>query len=211
LPVEKLYLYGSVAHGRPTLKSYYDFLIVLDVDNQTLEEEITDKYHKIDLKLSRPIHTIPTYLYGFSRRILQPTEMEFYVHNYGKLLFDSGKLYTVKAKTFTTYAGIKDQYKFMKQCVSLSQANQAVMDTVFVLLLKLYTVKKAHMRIELQLQDYISFVRLFSDNEANKYINNYVQLRPQCNLNEMGSLCRDFENFIYSFRQEPNRAEIITI
>lgn len=83
-----LYLYGSVAHGMPTQKSDYDFLMVLDVDNQRYEE-VTQKYHKIDLQLSRPIHTILSYLYGFNRRASQPTEMEFYVHNYGKLLFDS--------------------------------------------------------------------------------------------------------------------------
>lgn len=182
--------------------------MVLDVDNQTLEEEISNKYHKIDLELSRPIHTTPTYLYGFSRRASQPTEMEFYVHNYGKLLFDSGKSYTVKAKTFTTYAAIKDQYKFMMQCVSLSQANQAVMDTVFDLLLQLYMVKKAHMPVDLQLQDYISFVRLFSDNEANEYIDKYVQLRLQGDMKEMASLCHTFENFVFSLRQEPNKAKI---
>jgi len=151
----------------------------------------------------------PTYLYGFSRRASQPTEMEFYVHNYGRLLFDSGKSYTVKAKTFTTYAGVKDQYKYMMHCVSFSQANQAVMDTAFVLLLQLYTLKKAHMPIDLQLHDYIPFARLFSDDETNEYIDKYVQLRLQDNIKEMASLCRNFESYVFSISREPNKVDIL--
>lgn len=78
------------------------------------------------------------------------------------------------------------------------------MDTAFTELLKLYTVKKSQMPLELQFSQYIDFVKLFSDNHANAYINKYVKLRKQCKLAEMVDLYCNFEDFVYTFRQEPN-------
>jgi hypothetical protein len=96
------------------------------------------------------------------------------------------------------------------QNVDLSHENQVVMDTIFVLLLQLYTVKKAQMPIDLQLEDYISFVRLFSNHEETECIDKYIQLRFQGKIQEMAQICGTFEKVVFSLHQEPNKAEIIT-
>lgn len=207
LPIEKLFLFGSTVYGHPNKNSDYDFLLVIDCDREYIDE-VLKAYQQIKGVFSRSVHTLPTPLSGFDKRASQPTDIEFYIYNYGILLFDSGKSATVKALTPTVYSAAKDNYDFLESCTSLTP-DLSIIEVYLNTLLKLYACKKAYSPLDdyTKNKDMISYVLLFADDTVKAVIAKYMRLCSDKNkMNILAKLITDFADYVLSLKKDKNVA-----
>lgn len=205
LPIEKLYFYGSTVYGYPNEKSDYDFMLVLDCD-ETRIDEVVEAYHQIEGMFSRSVHTLPTPLYGFAKRASQPTDMEFYVCNYGVLLFDSEKSATVKAITHTVYSAIKDNYDFLKSNTYLKY-DLSIITVYLKALLRLYATKRAYSPLDedVGINDLTNYVSLFADDLVKTTIAKYNKLiMDRQNIDTLAKLITEFSAYVLSLKNDKN-------
>lgn len=170
-PINKVYVYDDYAWGKQQTKNKCDVVMLLDIRLKDLDQyvELLEKYNKLYTNIQFKISS----LCQFERRKKASTEIEYYIYNYGILVYDDKRLTNISEKLVTNYGFEMDNYKYLDRYIHIYEET---IDPSLCSLLKIYSLKQGFFYYNeiYNLEHYIQFIRLITDKNDN--INNLIDM-----------------------------------
>ena len=196
LKIEKAYVWGEGFWGKDDKKQRKEAYCFLVDERLKTIDKIFDKVHEYNNE-----HDCGQILFWslcqFEKRKQSKGELDYYIANYGYLVYDSKKDVDVDEKIkVTNYAGVMDYYRFAKKHL-ISNRNDVWMEK----LLELYIAKIGYFFEErlLELNELVEYVRyISSDKTIENLIKKYLKEKDD---KQKVEICKEFEKYLKTVKQ----------
>lgn len=198
LKIEKVYLMDEYAWGKDDSTPSFCFLSdvrVRDVDN--VFNNVKEYAWKANMNI------LVWSMCQFERRKNNPTELDYYIENYGIKIYDTGKLVDINERVkVTEYASKMDIYR---QYFKYEENNP---EAIIKDLLEIYALKIDYpINIDQNLENTIKYIKHISEDK------NILKEIAEFNKEESDKLkiCRDLEKYIKDLKQIRPKMELENI
>ncbi len=193
IPIEKLYLAEEAAWGKEPEKSAYSICVLVDKRTKDLREKIDllipyAKNKKIDIALRA--------MCQFEKRKMIPTEKDYYIHQYGIKVYDSGKEPEINESLGATQYGRYMEYHREFRNFLHTNVDYWMNETV-----RIYTLKMGYALISrnAELERDCNFAKLITkDKKIISMIDSYLEQTEQ---KAKEKILDEFEEYVTSLKQ----------
>lgn len=188
LNIERVYIVDEYAWEKND--KYQSFCFLTDVRIKEIDKkfEIVKKY-----AYKTNINILFWSMCQFEKRKSNPTELDYYIENYGNKIYDSGKLVDIDERVKTTrYAAIADYYRYIKTFQGYNP------EAWMRILLQIYSLKMDYpINEDKDLAETIEYVKYISQD---KYILTAIKDFNKKDVDKF-NICERLEKYIKKLKQ----------
>lgn len=206
LKIEKAYIFGDSYWGKEETNSNPVYCFLVDERLKTIDKvhPIVQKY----VKEKRDVSILFWSLCQFEKRKQSKGELDYYIANYGYLIYDSKKETEIDERVkSTTYANVMRESSRNRKYFKSNENDILMKQLLEIYILKIGYFVDIDMEISLkELIEYIGYIN--NDNKVKEILTKYVKEKDKQVKKE---ICDEFEQYITKIKQEktnfklPNR------
>ena len=195
IEIERAYLFGEGYWGKELNRRFNEVCFLSDVRINILEEA---NYKLMEYKLHSKMRILYWSLGQFEKRSQHTRELDYYIKNYGALIYDSGKQTEVDESITTEYAGkVSNFNNYTKKHINIDENN-----VLMIGLLEIYLFKIGY-HIPKNREDLLLYAQYVNEDENVKKI--FEAYKNSKDVSERTKICNEFETYIKNEVKEHTR------